>query len=76
VPFALPTRNFFADQVVVLTVKLPDHKIEQQRQLYLAVTGFAVDVTTTRDVFLANEEFEVALATRDAEGKPVGQQRR
>ena len=74
VPFALSTRNFFADQVVVLTVKLPDHKIEQQRQLYLAVKGFAVDVTTTRDVFLANEEFEVALATRSAEGKPVGQQ--
>lgn len=74
VPLTLPTRNFFADQVVVLNVQLPDLNIEQQRQLYLAVTGCAVDVTTTRDVFLANEEFEVALATRSAEGQPVGQQ--
>jgi len=32
-----------------------------------------IDLTTSRDVFLAGEEFEVALATRTAAGLPVGQ---
>ncbi len=73
VPFTLSTRNFFADQVVTVTVKLPDHKIEQQRRLYLAVRGFTVDVSTPRNLYLTDEEFNVVLTTRSAEGKPVGQ---
>jgi uncharacterized protein YfaS (alpha-2-macroglobulin family)/TolA-binding protein len=73
VPFTLPTRNFFADQTLELSVKLPDQKVERKRPLSLVLKEFAAEVTTTRDVYLANEEFPVMLATRDAVGKPVSQ---
>ncbi|MBM4089095.1 MAG: hypothetical protein FJ276_06645, partial [Planctomycetes bacterium] len=73
VPLALSTRNYYADQVVVLTVKLPALEIERTQEISFAVNGFGVDVSTPRDVFLANEAFDVTLAARDAEGKPVSQ---
>ena len=39
----------------------------------LAIQGFRISLTTTRDIYLDGESFQLQVATADAQGKPVGQ---
>ncbi|MEX2558269.1 MAG: MG2 domain-containing protein, partial [Pirellulales bacterium] len=71
--FKLATREFRESQALPLVVTLPERNLQTTEQFYLATQGFSIGVSTVRPVYLAGETFEVAIATRDAEGKPSGQ---
>jgi alpha-2-macroglobulin len=70
---SVSTRDFHADQVAILEVRLPDHNLGKQYSFYLANEGFSIDVSADRDVFIAGEPCEIVISTRDAEGHPVSE---
>ena len=42
-------------------------------RVVLAVRGFEIGLSTTRDVYLDGESFQLQVVTTDAQGKPIGQ---
>ena len=76
VHFKLPTREFSETQLLPLRVALPERNLTTAVNFMLAAQGFSIGVSTVRPVYLAGETFEVAVNTRDAEGKPTEQKLR
>ena len=76
VHFKLPTREFSETQLLPLRVALPERNLTAAVNFMLAAQGFSIGVSTVRPVYLAGETFEVAVNTRDAEGKPTAQELR
>ncbi|MBN2024624.1 MAG: tetratricopeptide repeat protein [Pirellulales bacterium] len=73
VKFKLPTREYAETQVLPLLASLPERNVRTATNFLLACQGFSISLKTVRPVYVAGETFEVTLATRDAEGKPLGQ---
>ena len=73
VRFALPTIEFYENQILSLIVKLPEREVQTQFNFYLATQGFAIQLGTHRDVMVAGETFELNIETKDAAGKPTQQ---
>ena len=73
VHFKLPTREFSETQLLAFQVTMPERNVATAVNFMLAAQGFSIDVHTVRPVYLAGETFEVAVNTRDAEGKPMAQ---
>ena len=74
VKFKLATRDFRETQVLPLVVTLPQRNLTVTKNVVLASQGFSIGVSSVRSVYVAGETFEVEVATRDAEGEPVGKE--
>ena len=69
-----PTEGFAEEQALRLVARLPQDNVAAVADVLLAIRGFGIDLTTTRDVYLDGESFVVEAATRDAQGEPTGQE--
>ncbi len=73
VAFKLPTREFGETQVLPLMVALPERNVTTSRNFVLSAQGFSLRLGSVRPVYIAGETFEVTVAARDAEGKPIAE---
>ena len=71
-----PTDGFSEEQALRLVARLPSDNVGAVAGVILAIKGFRIDLSTTRDVYLDGETFALKLATLDAQGKPTGQELR
>lgn len=67
-----PTRRFSESSALSINVDCAERNVRQSHIVYLATRGFSVNVTTTRDVFIAGETFDAKVQLADPAGKPVG----
>ena len=57
----------------MLAARLPQDNVAVGATVMLAVRGYRIDLSTTRDVFLDGESFALGTTTIDAQGNPTGQ---
>jgi tetratricopeptide (TPR) repeat protein len=69
----LPTEGFADEQALVLTARLPQDNVATSASVMLAIQGFKIALTSTRDVYLDGESFVLDVTTTDAQGSPTGQ---
>ncbi len=74
VHFALPTHEFQENQIAPLAVTCSEGPIEAQFNFYLTTQAFWIELGAARDTFVAGEEFELTIATKDATGQPTARQ--
>jgi alpha-2-macroglobulin len=67
------TEGFAEEQALRLTARLPQDNLSQVAMVRLAVKGFAISLSTARDVYLDGESFVVQVVTSDAQGNPIGE---
>ncbi len=72
--FRVRTDDFEQPQLLEFSVTLPESEAVIRKNFTLATRGFTIDVKTRREVFLAGEEIDVSVATRDADDSPVSRQ--
>ena len=68
-----PTEGFAEEQVLTLVAQLPQDNVAVAARVALAVRAFSIGLSTTRDVYLDGESFQVNVNTTDAQGEPTGQ---
>ncbi len=68
-----PTEGFAEEQALQLTARLPQDNVAAAATVMLAIRGFQISLSTTRDVYLDGESFQLQVDTTDAQGKPTGQ---
>ncbi|WP_165243823.1 MG2 domain-containing protein [Paludisphaera soli] len=71
---AFPTEGYAEEQGLRLVANLPQDGVQAVGALRLAVKAFAIQVETTRDVYLGGETFDVTVRTSDAQGEPMAQE--
>ncbi|WP_156512722.1 MG2 domain-containing protein [Planctomyces sp. SH-PL62] len=71
---SFPTEGYAEEQRLPLVATLPQDGVRAVAAVALAVKGFAIQVETTRDVFLSGETFDVKVGTSDAQGSPLAQE--
>ena len=71
VAVSLDTGRFSESQTLQLMVHYPDRGLTRQQAVYLSTRGFAVTVSTVRDVYISGETFEALFQVSDPAGKPV-----
>ena len=72
-PVEFPTEGFAEEQALRLVAQLPQDNVATAARVLLAVRAFAIDLHTTREVYLDGESFRVEATTTDIQGKPVGE---
>ncbi|WP_153559037.1 tetratricopeptide repeat protein [Roseimaritima sediminicola] len=72
VQLELDTQRFRESQPLTLSVRYPHRNVGATATVYLATRGFAIDVQTTRDVYLQGETFETRFHVVDPAGEGVG----
>ena len=68
-----PTEGFGEDQALRIVARLPADNVAAARSVRVAVQGFAITLSTPRQVYLDGETFNLAATTLDALGEPTGQ---
>jgi prepilin-type processing-associated H-X9-DG protein len=68
-----PTEGFAEEQALQLVARLPQDNVAAAATVMLAVRGFQISLSTTRDVYLDGESFQLQVDTADAQGKPIGE---
>jgi alpha-2-macroglobulin len=68
-----PTEGFAEEQALHLTARLPQDNVAASATVALAIHGFDINVSTTRDVYLDGESFQLQVVATDAQGGPTGQ---
>ncbi len=68
-----PTEGFAEEQSLRLAARLPQDNVATAATVALAIRGFRISLSTTRDVYLDGESFQLQVDTTDAQGKPAGQ---
>jgi len=68
-----PTEGFAEEQALQLTARLPQDNVAASATVALAIRGFDIRVSTTRDVYLDGESFQLQVVATDAQGDPTGQ---
>ena len=72
VQFSFPTREYHEEQLLELSVSLPQYNVDAKESFLLATQGYTIGLSTVRRVFLAGESFEVTASTTTPDGKPAG----
>ena len=67
------TEGFAEEQMLQLTARLPQDNVSVRTAVRLAVRGFEISLSTTRDVYLDGESFPLRVITTDALGNPIGE---
>jgi tetratricopeptide (TPR) repeat protein len=68
-----PTEGSAEEQSLALSARLPQDNVAADATVALAVRGFDINLSTTRDVYLDGESFQLQATTIDAQGQPVQQ---
>ena len=71
--FEFATEGFAEEQALTLTARLPQDNVAASARVMLAVRGFEILPSTTRDVYLDGESFQLQVVTTDAQGEPAGE---
>jgi uncharacterized protein YfaS (alpha-2-macroglobulin family)/tetratricopeptide (TPR) repeat protein len=71
-PFEFPTTGFAEEQALKLTARLPQDNVAAAATVMLAVRGYGMKLSASRDVYLDGETMPLDLATIDAQGNPTG----
>ena len=61
------------DEFDELNARLPQDNVAAAATVMLAVRGFEIALSTTRDVYLDGESFPLQVVTTDAQGNPIGE---
>ncbi|WP_152052024.1 MG2 domain-containing protein [Tautonia marina] len=69
--FSFETTGFGEEQPLVIIGRLPEEGVAVTGSAMLAVRGFRIDLSTTRDVYLDGESFPLNVRTIDALGDPI-----
>ena len=72
-PVEFPTEGFAEEQSLALAARLPQDNVATAASVMLAIQGFRIGLSTTRDTYLDGESFQLQVDTADAQGKPGGQ---
>ena len=72
-PVEFPTEGFAEEQSLSLAARLPQDNVATAASVMLAIQGFRIGLTTTRDIYLDGESFQLQVDTADAQGNPGGQ---
>ncbi len=67
------TEGFAEEQTLRLAARLPQDNVSEAAAVRLAVRGFDISLSTTRDVYLDGEPFALQIVTTDAQGQPIGE---
>jgi alpha-2-macroglobulin len=67
------TEGFAEEQSLKLAAQLPQDNVSATATVRLAVRGFEIGLSTTRDVYLDGESFALQVVTTDAQGQPIGE---
>ncbi len=67
------TEGFAEEQTLGLAARLPQDNVSASAAVRLAVRGFEIGLSTTRDVYLDGESFALQVVTTDAQGQPIGE---
>src|SRR5262249_56832736 len=70
---AFSTEGFAEQQALQLAARLPQDNVAAAVIVMLAVRGFEIALSTTRDVYLDGESFPLQVVTTDAQGNPIGE---
>ena len=68
-----PTEGFAEEQTLQLAARLSQDNVSEMAAVRVAVRGFEIALSTTRDVYLDGESFALQVVTTDAQGRPIGQ---
>ncbi len=68
-----PTEGFADEQTLSLAARLPQDNVATAANVMLAIQGFRISLSTTRDIYLDGESFQLQVDTADAQGTPGGQ---
>jgi tetratricopeptide (TPR) repeat protein len=71
VAFDLPTQRYSEAQPIQFVAHFPERNITTGETIYLATRGYAVAVSSVRDVYITGETFDASVAVNDPGGKPV-----
>jgi tetratricopeptide (TPR) repeat protein len=71
VAFELPTQRYSEAQPVQFVASFPERNLSTGETIFLATRGYAVAVSTVRDVYVTGESFDASMAVNDPSGKPV-----
>jgi uncharacterized protein YfaS (alpha-2-macroglobulin family)/TolA-binding protein len=71
--FEFPTEGFAEEHTLALTARLPQDNVAAGAAVILAIRGFGIGLSTTRDVYLDGELIPLEVVTTDAKGDPIGQ---
>ena len=72
-PVEFPTEGFAEEQSLALAARLPEDNVATAANVLLAIQGFRIGLSTTRDIYLDGESFQLQVDTADAQGNPGGQ---
>jgi len=71
IAFEFPTRRFRESQELELTATFPEKNLNAATSLQLATRGFAINVSTLRQVYISGETFDATINVSDPAGEPV-----
>ena len=71
--FEFLTEGFAEEQALALTARMPQDNVAASARVILAVRGFEIALSTSRDVYLDGESFSLQVVTTDAHGEPAGE---
>ncbi|MDA1163737.1 MAG: tetratricopeptide repeat protein [Planctomycetota bacterium] len=66
-----PTRDFSESQELGITAHFAEKNLSASSSVRLATRGFAVGVSTRRNVYISGETFDSTIAVNDPSGEPV-----
>lgn len=71
VKFSFPTREFRESQQLQIIAEFPEKSLTASSEIHIATRGFAIGVSTLRNVYIAGETFDTTIAVNDPAGEPV-----
>src|SRR5262249_19551042 len=68
-----PTEGFAEEQSLALAARLPEDNVATTASVLMAIQGFRIALSTTRETYLDGESFQLQVNTADPQGNPGGQ---
>ena len=69
--FEFPTREYRESQQLAIVAQYPEKNLSAVSNVHLATRGFAIGVSTLRNVYIDGETFDATISVSDPAGKPV-----
>ena len=70
--FEFPTEGFAEEQALDISARLPQDNVAAVARVLLAIRGFAIELTTSRDVYLDGESFQLQALNCGCAGRACG----
>lgn len=70
--FSFATDAFPHEGLLRIQATLTEERVNAEHTIFLSLHGYAAGISTLRNIFIADEKFDVTVTTRSPAGKPVG----